>query len=351
MRPSTRERRLSAVEFGTVLWLAEAAPALAVVDALASRGLRLQMVRTLAEVKDLLAASAESSEAAGASAAALARRVLAAVVVDPEERGAAALWPRLVVLAPRLPLVAAAALELSPATQRLLAAGFEGLAQLDCGQADSLAANIERVCRRSRRAADERRQLALLRQFHEQYLKSFLDAELRALYPPEELLAAGLPEVEPSSLIVVEDEELLRELYQSLLARPPHDLRTAVDAEEAWRLVSSKPVDLLITDKNLPGMNGLELVRRVKLARPETAAVVITGYGSKEAAIEALELGVEAFIEKPFDIDALEQLVVRLLAKQQARKKKALFLQALKERHADLLARYSALAAGGGVLE
>jgi DNA-binding NtrC family response regulator len=88
----------------------------------------------------------------------------------------------------------------------------------------------------------------------------------------------------------------------------------ARDATEAMAIVSSQPVDLVLCDIKMPGINGLELVRQIHDVEPDLPCIVITGYGSPESSIEALRAGAFWYLEKPFEQERLD--VIRRLVEQ-----------------------------------
>jgi len=113
---------------------------------------------------------------------------------------------------------------------------------------------------------------------------------------------------------VVDDEELYRRALERILVRVGHQVSTARDAGEALALVSSQPIDLMLCDVKMPGINGLELVRQVHELEPDLPCIVITGYGSAEHSVEALRAGAFWYLEKPFEQGNLD--VVRRLVEQ-----------------------------------
>ena len=88
----------------------------------------------------------------------------------------------------------------------------------------------------------------------------------------------------------------------------------ARDATEAMGIVSSHPVDLVLCDIKMPGINGLELVRQIHEVEPDLPCIVITGYSSAENSIEALRAGAFWYLEKPFEQERLD--VIRRLVDQ-----------------------------------
>jgi DNA-binding NtrC family response regulator len=108
-------------------------------------------------------------------------------------------------------------------------------------------------------------------------------------------------------LLVDDDEVFLRPLHRTLELKG-YEVLPVQSAEEALDALKAEDVDLVMTDRRLPGMDGVELVRRIKADYPDLAVVVMTAYGSIESAVEAMRLGAEDYLVKPFEV--AEMLVV-----------------------------------------
>jgi DNA-binding NtrC family response regulator len=115
-------------------------------------------------------------------------------------------------------------------------------------------------------------------------------------------------------VLVVDDEELYRRALERILRRVGYEVITARDAKEALALVAEQPPELVLSDIQMPGINGLELVRQIKDVAPDLPCIVVTGYGSAEQSVEALRAGAFWYLEKPFDQGHLD--VVRRLVQQ-----------------------------------
>jgi two-component system response regulator PilR (NtrC family) len=115
-------------------------------------------------------------------------------------------------------------------------------------------------------------------------------------------------------VLIVDDERSMRDMLAILLKKEGLDVCTAASRAEAADVLSQGPVDLVLTDVRLQDGDGIEVLRHVKAASPETAVVVMTGYGTSETAIAARKLGAEAYILKPFDVDELRVVVKDALA-------------------------------------
>jgi CheY-like chemotaxis protein len=105
----------------------------------------------------------------------------------------------------------------------------------------------------------------------------------------------------PSSVLVIDDEPVVLDLFQRVLAGKGLVIRTARNGEEALALIAQEGFGCVLADKNLPGMDGIEIVRRIRQSQPNCACIVMTAYASTESAVEALRLGAVDYIEKPFD--------------------------------------------------
>ncbi|MCU0613295.1 MAG: sigma-54 dependent transcriptional regulator [Candidatus Eisenbacteria bacterium] len=101
-------------------------------------------------------------------------------------------------------------------------------------------------------------------------------------------------------LLLVDDEPGIREMYGRLLARAGYRVTVAEDAERALQILRSDPAALMITDIRMPGMDGLELVRRARQIDARLKVVIITAHADTDSAIEALTLGAHGYLRKPF---------------------------------------------------
>ncbi len=114
-------------------------------------------------------------------------------------------------------------------------------------------------------------------------------------------------------ILVVDDEEPQRRVLAGFLKKRGYAVETAGDADEAMKVVSSRTVDLVLTDLRMPGKTGVELVDAVRGANPEIPVVVTTAYGTVASAVDAMKRGAADYLSKPVDLDELEVLVSRTL--------------------------------------
>jgi DNA-binding response OmpR family regulator len=119
-------------------------------------------------------------------------------------------------------------------------------------------------------------------------------------------------------MLIVDDEPSVRDLLTAFFEER-FEVRQAASAEEALPLVLEESFDVLLIDKNLPGMNGVELIRQVRELNDDVAIAMITGYPSAESIVDTLNLGIDAYIEKPFNsLQEFGTLIDAILSRRKA---------------------------------
>jgi C4-dicarboxylate-specific signal transduction histidine kinase len=137
-------------------------------------------------------------------------------------------------------------------------------------------------------------------------------------------------------LIVVDDEPVILDVLRSVLGSEPWDTVFATTGAEALAAMEDG-VDVLLTDKNLPDIQGLELIRRARAHTPDAEAIVLTGYASLETALEALQLGAFDYIVKPpRDIFEVARKVRGAFERQHMRRENQQLVTELAERNVRL---------------
>ena len=114
-------------------------------------------------------------------------------------------------------------------------------------------------------------------------------------------------------VLIVDDEKNIR--FTLPLALEPLELETdtACDGEEALTRLREKEFDLILLDLKMPGMDGIEVLRRIRRIRPDIPVIMITAYGTIENSVEAMKIGALDFISKPFMPERIRDLVSRVL--------------------------------------
>jgi DNA-binding NtrC family response regulator len=113
------------------------------------------------------------------------------------------------------------------------------------------------------------------------------------------------------TILVVEDEEKHRRVLGLHLSSGGYGVKAAGSAEEGWKLAGD--ADLIITDLKLPGMDGLELLEKLKAQNSRTPVIVMSAFGTVENAVEAMKRGAVDFLPKPFSLDHLTVVVEKAL--------------------------------------
>ncbi|MFN5496606.1 MAG: sigma-54-dependent transcriptional regulator [bacterium] len=114
-------------------------------------------------------------------------------------------------------------------------------------------------------------------------------------------------------VLVVDDKELMRDSVAAILSRKGHTVLTAPDARAALARISEKRPECVVTDLQMPGMNGLELLEEIRKIDAELPVVFMTAFGSIETAVEAMRKGAFDYVTKPFSGDELTISVDRAL--------------------------------------
>lgn len=120
------------------------------------------------------------------------------------------------------------------------------------------------------------------------------------------------------NILVVDDEMGPRESLKMIL-NPYYNVHTADRGAQALEMLKKLPVDLVTLDLKMPGFSGINVLEKVKQHDPDIEAIIITGYGSLDTAIEGLRLGAFDYISKPFDVNHILSLVRRGLERRNAK--------------------------------
>lgn len=122
-----------------------------------------------------------------------------------------------------------------------------------------------------------------------------------------------LPAAITGSILVVDDNARARQSMAEVLHAVGHEVASCASAIEALRVIERQSFDLIITDLQMPGMTGLEFIKALSERKYESQVVMVTAFASVTSAVEAMRYGAFDYIEKPFDVEQLEELVTRAL--------------------------------------
>ncbi len=116
-----------------------------------------------------------------------------------------------------------------------------------------------------------------------------------------------------SRILVLEDEPGFQQLLAEVLGEAGHEVLAATSGQQALDLVEQQRPDLLLVDNRMPGLWGMEFLKRYREAGNEQPAIIMTAYADVPVVVDAMRLGAADFLVKPFGIDALMPLVDRYL--------------------------------------
>ena len=149
-----------------------------------------------------------------------------------------------------------------------------------------------------------------------------------------------------SRVLVVDDEQSMRNMLAIALQQEGYEVVTAEDGEAARREIETRSVDLIVSDIRMPGLDGLEVLRFAREHLPGIEVILVTAHASTDSAVEALRLGAYDYITKPFDIDELKLTVARALEVKGLREENVDLKLQLTDRHRldDLVGKSEAMA-------
>jgi two-component system response regulator PilR (NtrC family) len=137
-----------------------------------------------------------------------------------------------------------------------------------------------------------------------------------------------------ASILIVDDEQSMRDFLRVMLEKQEYSVATAESGVKAREHLQEHDVDLIITDVMMPDMSGIELLEHVKQTSPDTIVIVITAYASHDTAVEAMKLGAEDYITKPFNIDEFSIIIRRALQRKELAEENVQLRRELKREHA-----------------
>ncbi len=141
----------------------------------------------------------------------------------------------------------------------------------------------------------------------------------------------------PAHLLIVDDERVILQILRAVFEDEPYRITTVATGNDARRVIEEQGCDILITDKNLPDLGGLDLLRLAKEQDPSTEVIVVTGYGSLETAISAMELGAYDYVLKPLNnVFEIRRKVERALDRQRIARENTRLLAHLRQKNAEL---------------
>ncbi|MGH7256220.1 MAG: sigma-54-dependent transcriptional regulator [Nitrospirales bacterium] len=136
----------------------------------------------------------------------------------------------------------------------------------------------------------------------------------------------------PTRVLIVDDDPDTLALLRELMAKEGHRVQSADSAQAALELLRQEPVDVVITDIQMPGMDGLALLGEVRQYAPETLVILLTAYGSLTTAVQGIKAGAFDYLTKPFLIEEIRLLVRRAFEHKRILKENQALREQLRER-------------------
>jgi len=124
-----------------------------------------------------------------------------------------------------------------------------------------------------------------------------------------------------ATFLIVDDNKVAADALQNLVERRGYPALTAYDGEQALRILEREAIDILVTDLKMPKIDGMQLLKTTRERWPEVIVVLITAYGSVEAAVEAMKIGAFDFVTKPLDNNELQVKFQKAVAQREMAQK------------------------------
>jgi DNA-binding NtrC family response regulator len=118
------------------------------------------------------------------------------------------------------------------------------------------------------------------------------------------------------TILIVDDDDAIRAMLYDLLS-DKYECNTASMAEEALECIEVERYDAILTDIVMPGLTGVELLKKIQETDSATPVIMISGKGSEQDSQDLMDLGAFAYVNKPFDLDEIEQVVERAVGQTQ----------------------------------
>lgn len=114
-------------------------------------------------------------------------------------------------------------------------------------------------------------------------------------------------------ILVVDDDQEMRRLLEDILTREGFHVTQAANGSEALRAIQEASYQVIILDKIMTDLSGIEILPEIKRLRPEAQVILITAFGDRETCVEAMGKGATAYLAKPFGMSVLVQMVKKAL--------------------------------------
>lgn len=139
--------------------------------------------------------------------------------------------------------------------------------------------------------------------------------------------------MEKYKILFVDDDSAIRSIVDKYLSKAGYKVSLAESGVEALKLLKDSKFDIVFTDFKMPGINGIELLSRIKEYSPEIEVIIVTGHGTLESAIKAMKTGNYDYLQKPFKLDLLKIIIDRIIEEKKIKRENVLLKKRIKERH------------------
>ena len=119
--------------------------------------------------------------------------------------------------------------------------------------------------------------------------------------------------MEKKQVLVIDDEQIVLDSVSQILTDENYEVDVSLSGREGLDWAIERPYDIVLTDIRMPDIGGMKVLRDVKRVKPSLPVVIITGYATTKSAVQAMKLGAEEYIEKPFEPEELIDAVARAL--------------------------------------
>ena len=118
-----------------------------------------------------------------------------------------------------------------------------------------------------------------------------------------------------AKILVIDDEQIVHESCNRILTEEGYEVKSAFTGQEGFKKIEEETYDLVITDLKMPGISGMEALKKIKKDNPNIGIVMVTGYSTAETAVEAMKLGAFDYLPKPFTPDELISVINKAVEK------------------------------------
>ena len=118
-----------------------------------------------------------------------------------------------------------------------------------------------------------------------------------------------------AKILVIDDEQIVHESCNRILTEEGYEVKSAFTGQEGFKKIKEETYDLVITDLKMPGISGMDALKKIKEDNPDSGIIMVTGYSTAETAVEAMKLGAFDYLPKPFTPDELISVVNKAIEK------------------------------------